>query len=229
MQVTNFYDPYATISLEGEDVYAPLLSDADSKVRCVGAGMNFSVAVTESNLPYIWGKNCVHDPQYDNDNNVLRGVVKKPVLDSTYPRFVQGLPPNVPIVKVACGSHHAPFLLQDGSVYAVGVATDQPVPMWNEAVEILPPNVADMPSLISFTAGFDRTFVVYGDSGSFASRQVIEIQLWSQEEMRLNGSVRPSWVDWLEDEQRGNAECSTRKKVKSVHRGWMHTVIITEE
>ena len=207
----------------------------------MSAGMNFSVAVTESNLPYVWGKNCIHDPQYYTDgekkmNHVLRGVVQKPVLDSTYPRFIRGLPSNVAIVKVACGSHHASFLLQDGSVYAVGVATDQPVPMWNEAVEILPPNVVDMSCLISFTAGFDRTFVVYGDnnnsssSSSPPSRQVIEIQLWSQEEMRLNGSVRPSWVDWLEDDEKRDGErSSSRKKVKSVHRGWMHTVIITEE
>ena len=33
--------------------------------------------------------------------------------------------------------------LADGSVYAVGVATDQPLPMWDEALEILPPDVVD--------------------------------------------------------------------------------------
>lgn len=216
MQVTNFYDPYATISAVTEEIYAPLLSLEDSKVRLVGAGMNFSLAVTESNLPYIWGKNCIHNPTYNGDSLNIRN---KPVIDSTYPRYIKGLPQNVQIVKVACGTHHVSMLLEDGSVYAVGVATDQPVPMWNEAVEILPPNVVDVSSLISFNAGFDRTFVVYGDE--FGTRQVIEIQLWSQEDMRLKGSVRPSWCDWLEEGE--------KKKVKSVHRGWMHSVVITEE
>jgi hypothetical protein len=218
LQVCNFYDPYSTLSSSAEDVYAPLLTPNDSKIRLISAGMNFSFAVTESNLPYIWGKNCIPNPRYDGESINLRG---KPVLDSTYPRYVPGLPDGR-IVKVACGTHHAAVLLEDGSVHAVGVATDRPVPMWNEFVEILPASVVDVSSLISFTAGFDRTFIVYGDE--LGSRQVVEIQLWSEEEMRLNGSVRPSWVDWLEESEDGS-----RKKVKEVRRGWMHTVIITEE
>ncbi|KAL7511217.1 hypothetical protein ACHAXN_011157 [Cyclotella atomus] len=226
MQITNFYDPYATLSLEkNEDIYAPLLSSADSTIRLIGAGMNFSMAVTESNLPYIWGKNCVHNNTHHSNgiiNNPLQNI-SKPVLDSTYPRYIPGLPPNVQIIQVACGTHHASMLLEDGSIYAVGVATDQPIPMWNEAVEILPKNIVDVSSLISFSAGFDRTFVVYGDE--FGGREVIEIQLWSEEEMRLNGLVRPSWCDWLEEEE----EDGRKRKVRSVHRGWMHTVVITEE
>ncbi|KAL3790752.1 hypothetical protein HJC23_010031 [Cyclotella cryptica] len=223
LQVKNFYDPYATLSSATEDIFAPLLSPNDSKIRLVAAGMNFSLAVTESNLPYLWGKNCRHNPSYDSTKINLRS---KPVLDSTYPRFVPGLP-SAKIVKVACGTHHAAMLLEDGSVWAVGVATDQPIPMWNEAVEILPPNVVDMSSLVSFTAGFDRTFIVYGEEDGSA-RQVIEIQLWSDEDLRLNGSVRPSWVDWLE-EQTQDAQSGKTKKVRSVHRGWMHTVVLTEE
>jgi hypothetical protein len=74
---------------------------------------------------------------------------------------------------------------------------------------------------------------VYGDE--FGSRQVIEIQLWSQEEMRSNASVRPSWVDWLEGQvdtgavDVGSTGGGKRKRVQSVHRGWMHTVVITGE
>ncbi|KAL7518882.1 hypothetical protein ACHAWX_003685 [Stephanocyclus meneghinianus] len=223
MQVNNFYDPYATLSSATEDIFAPLLSPNDSKIRLVSAGMNFSLAVTESNLPYVWGKNCRHNPSYDSTKINIRS---KPVLDSTYPRFIPGLPP-AKIVKVACGSHHAAMLLEDGSVWAVGVATDQPIPMWNEAVEILPPHVVDMSTLVSFTAGFDRTFIVYGEEDD-NSRQVIEIQLWSDQDLRLNGSVRPSWMDWLEG-QTEDARYGNTKKVKSVHRGWMHTVVLTEQ
>jgi hypothetical protein len=222
MQITNFYDPYATTT-DTQDIYAPLLSTNDSRIRLIGAGMNFSLAVTESNLPYIWGKNCIPNPQYDP--NGMMNIRAKSVLDSTYPRFIQGLPPTTKIVKVACGTHHAAMLLEDGSIYAVGVATDQPIPMWTSAVQILPPHVVDVSSLISLTAGFDRTFVVFDESGS---RQTIEIQLWSQEEMRLNGSVRPSWVDWFEEQREVRHASDTMEKVKSVHRGWMHTVVITE-
>ena len=126
--------------------------------------MNFSLSVTNNNLPFIWGKNCIPTPD-----------CAKAVRDSTYPRFIEGLPKYEKIVKVACGSHHAAFLLEDGSVYAVGVATDQPLPMWDEALEILPPDVVDVSSLASFTAGFDRTVIVY-ESGD-GKRQLIEIQL----------------------------------------------------
>ena len=76
-----------------------------------------------------------------------------------------------------------------------------------------------MGELISFTAGFDRTIVVSGpDNGR---RQVIEVQLWSNEELRQQGAVRPSFVDWLESEK-------GHEKVCSVHRGWMHTIVRTE-
>ncbi len=74
---------------------------------------------------------------------------------------------------------------------------------------------------------FDQTFIVYGDEDE-NNRQVIEKQLWSDVDLRLNESVRPSWVDWLE-EQMDDARNGKTKNVKSVHRGWMHTVVLTEQ
>ena len=215
LHVENFYDPYATKSAK-EDIYAPLLSPSDSKIGLISAGMNFSLAVTSSNLPYIWGKNCVPNPSYSASDFNIRA---KPVEDSTYPRYIPGLPINLQIIKVACGTHHAAMLLEDGSIWAVGVATDSPVPMWDEAVEILSPGIVDTSEIISFQAGFDRTVIVYGlESGK---RQVIEIQLWSSEELRQFGAVRPPYLDWLLQEEGS-------QKVLSVHRGWMHTVVVTE-
>ncbi|KAL7443407.1 hypothetical protein ACHAXM_012068 [Skeletonema potamos] len=215
MHVANFYDPYATTSTK-EDIYAPLLSPSDSKIRLISAGMNFSVAVTTSNLPYIWGKNVAPNPSFSASDFNLRS---KPVEDSTYPRYIPGFPTNLPILKVACGTHHAAMLLEDGSIWAVGVATDSPVPMWDEAVEILSPGIVDTSEIISFQAGFDRTVIVSGIEGG--RRQVIEIQLWSREELRLFGAVRPSYLDWLGQEDGS-------QQVRSVHRGWMHTVVVTE-
>lgn len=216
LHVPNFHDPLSTLSTSPSDVFVPLLSENDSKVRCVSAGMNFTLAVTVSNLPYLWGKNVRLNPSYSPSRINIR---TKPVLDSTYPRYIPGLPENLKIERIACGSHHAAMLLEDGSIWAVGVATDRPIPLWDEAVEVLASGVVDMSALISFTAGFDRTVVVSGsDNGR---RQVIEVQLWSSEELRQQGAVRPSWVDWLESE-RG------QEKVCSIHRGWMHSVVRTE-
>jgi hypothetical protein len=116
------------------------------------------------------------------------------------------------------------MLLSDGSVWAVGVATDKPIPLWDEAVEILASGVVDMSELISFTAGFDRTVVVSGSSssgGNSQQRQVIEVQLWSSEELRQQGAVRPSWVDWVESEK-------GHEKICSIHRGWKHSIVRTE-
>ena len=212
LHVPNFHDPYATITPGPDDIYAPLLSQDDSKVRLISAGMNFTVAVTNSNLPYIWGKNICLNPMYSESGINIRS---KPVQDSTYPRYIPGLPPGLQIDRIACGTHHLAMLLEDGSIWAVGVATDRPVPLWGEAVEILAPGLIDMKELISFTAGFDRTAVVYG----LDRRQVIEVQLWSNEELREHGAVRPSWLDWLGEQE----------KVSSVHRGWMHSIVVTKD
>lgn len=217
LHVPNFHDPYSTIlssSLSSADckAYAPLLSNEDSKVRLVAAGMNLSLAVTNSNLPYIWGKNVCLNPLYSESG--LNSLRSKPVQDSTYPRYIPGLPPELRIERVSCGSHHAAMLLEDGSIWAVGVATDNTAPLWNEAVEILASGIINMNEFVSFTSGFDRTVAVSG-------RQVVEVQLWSNDELRQNGAVRPSWVDWLENEDGS-------RKVRSVHRGWLHSVIVTE-
>lgn len=223
LQVANFYDPFVTTTPSPNEIFAPLLSKEDSKVRLISAGMNFTLAVTESNLPYIWGKNISLNPDYSESDINIRS---KPVQDSPYPRYISGLPHDLRIEKVACGTHHAAILLEDGSIWAVGVATDTPVPLWDEAVEILAPGLVEMDELVSFTAGFDRTVVVAG-SGKEARRQVIEVQLWSNEELRQQGAVRPTWLDWLETQERVDTACS--EKVCSVHRGWMHSVVVTEE
>lgn len=41
---------------------------------------------------------------------------------------------------------------------------------------------------------------------------MIEIQLWSHEELRRQGAVRPSWLDWLED----NTGVGRNERVRSV-------------
>ena len=100
LHVPNFHDPFATASASPSDVYAPLLSESDSKVKSVSAGMNFTMAVTRSNLPYIWGKNVRLNPSYSASGFNL---LSKPVSDSTYPRYIPGLPEGLSIERIACG------------------------------------------------------------------------------------------------------------------------------
>ncbi len=100
LHVPNFHDPHATASTSPSDVYAPLLSEIDSKVKSVLAGMNFTMAVTRSNLPYIWGKNVRLNPSYSASGFNL---LSKPVSDSTYPRYIPGLPEGLSIERIACG------------------------------------------------------------------------------------------------------------------------------
>jgi alpha-tubulin suppressor-like RCC1 family protein len=124
---------------------------------------------------------------------------------------VKGLPQDTAVQDIACGSHHTAALLEDGSIWAVGFATDNSRPIL-EAVEVVPPGMIDIPCS-SFTAHFDRTTVV-GKDGS----QVLQVHLWSDEELREQAVFTPAWCDYFED-----------KTIQNVHRGWLHTLIVTED
>ena len=125
--------------------------------------MNFTVAVTESNVPYIWGKNVRLNPDFASAGRLDPRA--KPVMDAAYPCHVPGLPPGLRIERIACGTHHAALLLEDGSIWAVGVATDRPTPLWDAAVEILAAGVVEVGGLASFTAGFGHTSVGWSGWG----------------------------------------------------------------
>ena len=201
-----------------------LLSGDEAKVTRIAAGLNHSAAITASNRAWIWGKNTLpYDASPDGDG-IKSPKTGKFADDATLPAMVNGLPPNVGIVDVAAGSHHTAFLLEDGSVYAIGVATDTVQPIYGGAVEIIPPDVIDMPPR-QFTAHFDRTTVV-GKHGD----QVLEVQLWSHEELRDGAAFEPGWVDplltYLEDS--GSTDGNTERGVRHIHKGWMHTLVTTD-
>ncbi len=71
--------------------------------------MNFTLVVKESNLPYILGKNVCLNPTY---SELGVNVQSKPVMDSTYPCYITGLPPNLSMYRVTCGTHHVAMLLK---------------------------------------------------------------------------------------------------------------------
>mmetsp|Transcript_17972 Transcript_17972/g.39304 ORF Transcript_17972/g.39304 Transcript_17972/m.39304 type:complete len:606 (+) Transcript_17972:50-1867(+) len=195
-----------------------ILTGEDAKVTRISAGMNHSAAITNNNLAWVWGKNVLPYDEDEEGDGIKSPKPGKHAEDAPLPALVSGLPSNLAILDVACGSHHTSFLLEDGSVYAIGVATDTVKPIYGGAVEIIPPGLIDMPPR-HFTSHFDRTTVVgaHGD-------QVLEVQLWSHTELRGGAAFEPGWVDPLlsyivVDADRG---------VKQVYKGWMHTLVITD-
>eukprot|EP00565_Helicotheca_tamesis_P008726 CAMPEP_0185733984 /NCGR_PEP_ID=MMETSP1171-20130828/21059_1 /TAXON_ID=374046 /ORGANISM="Helicotheca tamensis, Strain CCMP826" /LENGTH=484 /DNA_ID=CAMNT_0028403853 /DNA_START=237 /DNA_END=1691 /DNA_ORIENTATION=+ len=182
-----------------------VLTGEDAQVISMSAGMNHSAAVTKSNHAFVWGKN-VSPPGPDDGKG-------KPAVDSSSPRLVEGLPSDLQIVAVTCASHHTAFLLEDGSVWGIGVATDNGQPIMEKAVEMIPAGLIEMPPR-QFVGHFDRTTVV-GKGG----RQVLEVQLWSHEELREGAALTPPWMDQIE----------TDETVRFVSQGWMHKVVATDD
>jgi alpha-tubulin suppressor-like RCC1 family protein len=171
------------------------------KVKRIAAGLNHAAAVTDDNIVFVWGKN-VAEPKAQDD-------LGKPAVDALAPIRVKGLPKDV-VLDIACGSHHTAVLMEDGSVWAVGIATDNSKPIL-DAVEVIPPGMIEMPCSF-FGAHFDRTTVV-GKDGT----QVLQVNLWSDEELREHAVFTPAWVDHFQD-----------KLIQSVHRGWLHTLVVTK-
>ncbi len=177
------------------------LSMGDSNVTKISAGFNHSAVVTKGNHAFVWGKNVALEPESHK------------AIDSSVPIHIRGLPENLKILDISCGSHHTSLLLEDGSVYATGITTDTKEQLGGDTtVQIIPPGLIDMP-VRQFTSHFDRTTVVAGECGN----QVLEVQLWSTEELRKEAVFEPSWVEEMFNQT---------DEITSVHRGWLHTVVI---
>lgn len=190
-------------AMKSNDSEPLILSEDDSTVLKIGAGWNHSVAVTKSNHAWIWGKNVLIE---SSDGQSPKAI------DSLKPVPIQGLP-NLAIVDISCGSHHTSALMEDGSVWATGISSDTNQPVGGEIViQIIPPGIIDMP-IIQFKSHFDRTTIVAGVNG----QQILEVQLWSNEELRQEAVFEPAWVESI------SASCD---RIKHVHRGWLHTVVV---
>jgi len=182
-----------------------------TKMKLVAAGLNHSVCVTDDNQAYIWGKNTVTVSSENNDTKQLQ--------DSYLPTPINGLPPNQPIVDISCGSHHTSILFQDGSIYSVGIATDNHEPIFSEAVCTFQPNsIYENGNIRQFTSGYDRTTIISKDGC-----HIQEFQLWSQEEWRRNAPHVPSAVQMLQSMEKEDV------RVKCLSRGWLHSVLITDD
>lgn len=209
---------YAAIPVDGFQIPTAaadgsriILNGNDAKVRRMSAGWNHSCCLTESNHAFIWGKNAWAEMQ--------GGKEGWKAVDAPSPTMIEGLPRDLEIKDVSCGSHHTAILMEDGSVYAMGIATDTATSVGNRPVQILPPGLIDAP-VTQFSSHFDRTTILAGGNGDGNQQQILEVQLWSTDELRESAVFEPGWVETLT----GGYE----SRVLNVQRGWLHTVVITE-
>jgi hypothetical protein len=108
------------------------------------------------------------------------------------------------------------MLLDDGSVWCVGIASDTREPI-HDPVELLPADVAaDLLPLRQFAAHMDRTTLV-GEDG----RTVLQVHLWSDPDLREYAAFSPAWIDRLLEDDPG-------LRIRQVHRSWIHSLAVTE-
>jgi Regulator of chromosome condensation (RCC1) repeat len=179
------------------------------RVRQVASGDFHGAALTDTNQVFVWGKNVMRPIERDRK-------IKKIASDSRAPIALKGLPSHLKVLNIACGSHHTAMLLEDGSVYAVGICTDDVAQIIFDAECVVPAGIIDMPCR-QFDAHFDRTTIVGKDG-----RQILQFHLWKDPELREYGVFQPFWADSL-------LLSNDNLRIRSIHRGWLHTLVVTDE
>ena len=178
-------------------------NNKDKLVTQISSAHHHGTALTVDNEIYMWGKNM----KISSDNDEIRG--KKPE-DLTKPTKLTGLPKNKQILKITSGSHHTAMLMEDGSVYAIGIASDEPIPML-EPVLMVEAGVLELP-LRQFEASQDRTTII--DNGG----NVFQVHLWKNPNLQEYSLFTPLYLDSLLEQG---------ESIQSIHRGWRHTLIVT--
>ena len=177
------------------------------KIKQIGAGMIHSAALDGNNNVYVWGKNLL--PKVAGQENL-----DKTALDAKLPLQLTGLPANLKVEQIACGSHHTAVLLEDGSVWATGVSSDT-----KEAILVatclIPAGVVTLP-VRHFAAHMDRTSIVGADG-----RQVFQVNLWSSPDLQEYSVFTPIWIQNLLD-------TDPTLQIREVHRSWLQSVAITD-
>jgi alpha-tubulin suppressor-like RCC1 family protein len=184
-------------------------------VTHVAAGFNHCACITETNHVFIWGKHTI----FDKKNNKYE--------DSHSPIMVPGLPLDTKVVDLSCGSRHTSILLEDGSIWATGIASDNGTPLLDNVVKIMDAP-RDGSSVKFFKSCFDNTIVITEetkrDSDGQRKQKVRYINLWSTEELRMDQHVdslrkeEPEWVNQIDSEH----------YITKVDVGWLHTVVVTK-
>mmetsp|Transcript_50461 Transcript_50461/g.57129 ORF Transcript_50461/g.57129 Transcript_50461/m.57129 type:complete len:537 (-) Transcript_50461:31-1641(-) len=192
------------------------INDDNLRVVEIGAGFHHGALLTDDGKVFIWGKSMSrsdNDNAFDDDDEEINRTAD--LGDARTPQQVIGLTATndneaMKVQRISCGSHHTAILMEDGSVYAIGIASDEPVPIL-DPVELIPAGVLNLP-IRQFEAHHDRTTVIDGQG------MVYQAHLWKDEILRDYAYFTPSYVETLLDEGR---------TIKSIHRGWRHTIIVT--
>lgn len=192
------------------------------KISQISAGMIHSAALEPStNSVYTWGKHVLPfqlDEAIRAQSQTFWKIswlrpLKKVASDARVPVRISGLPSNLKVLQIACGSHHTAMLLEDGSVWAVGISTDTKKPL-HKAKCIVEAGIIDLATLTQFTAHMDRTTIVFDG-------QVLQVHLWEDPELQSVGVFSPSWVDKL-------LLHDPSVRIREVHRSWLHSTVVTE-
>ena len=179
-------------------------------VAQIASGMIHCAALEQdTNRVFLWGKNLLPPPPHDKG-----AWERKIATDARLPFLLHGLPQKQ-VLQIACGSHHTSVLLEDGSVWAVGLATDTVKPL-HMPVCLIEPGIIDLP-VRQFVAHMDRTTVVT------ATGEVLQAHLWEQPENRAYAVFIPAWIDDFLAET-----CEPGTRIRQVHRSWLHTLVVTE-
>lgn len=170
----------------------------DKKIAQIASGMHHAALLTTENQVYVWGKNTTMDATTGR------------LADANTPLLINDVPP-LKVMKIACGSHHTAILLEDGSVYAVGIASDEAVPIL-DPVLLIEAGRVEFP-LRQFSAHHDRTTIIDKQG------QVFQAHLWKDERLREFAAFTPAYVDAL---------MAKGESIQAIHRGWLHTLIVTK-
>jgi alpha-tubulin suppressor-like RCC1 family protein len=190
----------------------------------IAAGMIHSAALEdESNHVYTWGKHIL--PPMDNPTGQPTANNNRfpKATDAHIPVRLKGLPENRKVLQISCGSHHTAMLLEDGSVWAVGIATDSQQPIF-DPICLLASGVVDGDLPVRyFGAHMDRTTIVT------ASGQVFQVHLWEDPANQDVAVFTPAWAHaLLQSDDDSSSIGSSGEQIVSVHRSWLHSLVVTK-
>jgi alpha-tubulin suppressor-like RCC1 family protein len=179
------------------------------KVAHISTGMLHCALLTEDGEVFVFGKNMLHKSMSDDP--------RAPAADARFPVRVRGIPTGRSVLRVASGSHHTSMLLDDGSVWGIGISSDTKEPIHEPVQLVTKDDMEDMLPVRQFAAHMDRTTIVGRDG-----RTVLQVHLWSDPDLREYAVFTPAWIERLLLDDPDLA-------IQQVHRGWIHSLVVASK
>jgi alpha-tubulin suppressor-like RCC1 family protein len=179
------------------------------KVAHISTGMLHCALLTEDGEVFVFGKNMLRKSMSDDP--------RAPAADARFPVRVRGIPTGRSVLRVASGSHHTSMLLDDGSVWGIGISSDTKEPIHEPVQLVTKDDMEDMLPVRQFAAHMDRTTIVGRDG-----RTVLQVHLWSDPDLREYAVFTPAWIERLLLDDPDLA-------IQQVHRGWIHSLVVASK